>query len=309
VNILEEKRRIIFKGILVGVGTGTLVGLACFFFVSTRAGQGMGSTVFLLIPFAAGFATALVTSPAHAASVAAVISAAVSLVILVVFRLEGILCALLAFPLLLAGLLFGVLFGFLFRKYILDRMHRPSAGAGLMLALIPLTILAGQGAEQNSLQRPRYETISSSITLQAKPEEVWRDILSIDSIHAKRPWMMHVGLPIPVRCAFQRPGGVGAKRTCYFENGYIEETVVAWEPPREMRLLIDRTNMPGRHWLGFESAAYELERVERGTAITRTTTITSHLYPVWYWRYFERLGVATEHEYILSDLAVRISHH
>jgi len=102
-----------------------------------------------------------------------------------------------------------------------------------------------------------------------------------------------------------RGSGVGAKRTCYFDQGYIEETVTEWSPPEVMGLSIDRTNMPGRHWLDFENAKYELRRDNSGTMLTRTTTITSNLYPVWYWRPFERWGVASEHEYIFGDLARR----
>jgi hypothetical protein len=117
---------------------------------------------------------------------------------------------------------------------------------------------------------------------------------------------MYFGLPVSLRCTLERKG-VGAKRTRYFENGFIEETVTEWAPPYSMHLTIDRTNMPGRHWLGFENAAYELRQEGSGTRLTRTTTITSHLYPVWYWRYFERLGVSSEHEYLLRDLSNRLN--
>jgi hypothetical protein len=46
-----------------------------------------------------------------------------------------------------------------------------------------------------------------------------------------------VGLPIPVRCAL-KGSGVGAKQTCYFENGYIEETIIEWSPPNATLLSI-----------------------------------------------------------------------
>jgi hypothetical protein len=100
--------------------------------------------------------------------------------------------------------------------------------------------------------------------------------------------------------------GEGAKRTCYFEQGYIQETVIGWSPPNVMLLSIDRTNMAGRHWLGFEYAKYELRWDGSQTVLTRTTAIISNLYPAWYWRTFERWGVRSEHEYIFSDLARRL---
>jgi hypothetical protein len=90
--------------------------------------------------------------------------------------------------------------------------------------------------------------------------------------------------------------------------GYIEETVTAWNPPYNLGLSIDRTHMPGRHWLGFESAEYKLESMGPVTRLTRTTTVISHLEPVWYWRHFERLGVESEHKYILRDVASRSAH-
>jgi hypothetical protein len=157
-----------------------------------------------------------------------------------------------------------------------------------------------------ALDTVRREVVSNSIFLKAAPQEVWANIESIDSIDATKPLLMHFGLPVPQRCTLERKG-VGAKRICYFENGFIEETITAWAPPYSMQLIIDRTNMPGRHWLGFEKAAYDLRQEGNGTRITRTTTITSHLYPVWYWRYFERLGVSSEHDYLLRDLANRLN--
>jgi hypothetical protein len=146
-----------------------------------------------------------------------------------------------------------------------------------------------------ALDRVRRETVSTSVFLKAAPQEVWANIQSIDSIVATKPLLMHFGLPVPLRCTLERKG-VGAKRTCYFENGFIEETITERAAPYSMQLTIDRTNMPGRHWLGFEKAAYELRQEGSGTRLTRTTTITSHLYPAWYWSYFEHLGVSSEHD-------------
>jgi hypothetical protein len=170
---------------------------------------------------------------------------------------------------------------------------------------VPAVILAGHQFELPALRTVRRETISNSILVSASPEEVWTNIQSIDSLAVPKPWLMHFGLPTPLRCTLERQG-VGAKRTCYFDQGFIEETITGWSPPYLLQLKIDRSNMPGRHWLGFENAAYTLRREGSYTRLTRTTTITSHLYPEWYWRSLERLGVASEHEYILRDVAYRL---
>jgi hypothetical protein len=229
-----------------------------------------------------------------------------SLLFLVAGKLEGVLCAILAFPLLALGLGLGVLLGHLFRRHVIERLRHQITSMVTIFVLTPMIVLAGHQLERPSLETVRRETISNSVVLTAQPQEVWIGIQSIDSINVGKPLLMYFGLPVPLRCTLEKQT-VGAKRTCYFENGFIEETITEWSPPYSMQLTIDRTNMPGRHWLGFERAAYELHQEGSGTRLTRTTTITSHLYPVWYWRYFERLGVSSEHDYLLRDLSNRLN--
>jgi hypothetical protein len=141
----------------------------------------------------------------------------------------------------------------------------------------------------------------------ASPEQVWSNILSVDKVQASKPCLMYIGLPIPRRCQLVGEG-LGAKRTCYFNSGYIEETITGWNPPYYMGLAIDRTHMPGRHWLGFERAEYRLSAQGNSTTLSRITIISSHLLPRWYWRSFERLGVESEHRYILEDVALKAAH-
>lgn len=157
------------------------------------------------------------------------------------------------------------------------------------------------------LEHPRTEAIQTAIEINNSLEHVWLDILSLDSVDAVKPMLMYVGLPVPQRCTMQGRG-IGAKRTCYFNVGYIEETVTVWNPPYHVGFSIDRTHMPGRHWLGFESAEYFLESKGMITVLTRTTTVTSNLAPAWYWQRFERLGVESEYRYILQAIANRAEH-
>jgi len=286
--------------------TGICVGLGGFFLAETPKASGMGPVMFLLVPVCSGFAIAMVTRPPNTDWAAMLLAAFITLSFLVAFKFEGLLCAVLAFPVLAVGLIIGAGLGHLFRRHVVERLRHQITGVTVIFALTPAIILASHRAEMPALNRARQETVSNTIFLKAAPQEVWADIQSIDSINATKPLLMHFGLPVPVRCSLERKG-VGAKRTCYFENGFIEETITEWAPPYSMQLTIDRTNMPGRHWLGFENAAYELRQEGSGTRLTRTTTITSHLYPVWYWRYFERLGVSSEHEYLLRDLSKRLN--
>jgi hypothetical protein len=293
------------KGVLVGGLTGAAVGLAGFFVAEIPATHAMGPVMFLLVPFAAGFAITLVSRNLQTVSAAAILAAIGSLALLIAMRMETPVCALLAFPLLFVGITIGVVLGFVFHA-----LRAKLGGKGgttfswMVLLSMPLLILTGHRVEISKLTHPRREVVTSTIRLTTDPSYVWNDLRSFDSLQGKKPLLMYIGLPIPMRCEMQG-GGVGAKRTCYFDHGSIEETVIDWQPPNLMRLSIDRTNMSGRDWLGFEYATYTLQPDGNDTILTRSTTIISNLYPAWYWRPFERWGVNSEHNYIFSDLARR----
>lgn len=293
----------LLKPTLIGAATGTAFGLAAFLFLTTSH-DGMGGVLFLLVPIAAGFAIGLVARGANSAGAAAILAVLSSLLVLVGTGKEGALCVVLVIPILLLGLFIGVLIGVAARAVVCDLREERVTTMGVLLLVLPAVILAADRVEAPHLIKPRVEVIRDSVTVSAPPDQVWKDIVSIDSVRASKPFLMYVGLPIPERCSLQGEG-VGAKRTCYFNSGYIEETITGWNPPYYMGLTIDRTHMPGRHWLGFENAEYRLQANGKSTVLTRTTTISSHLLPRWYWRPLERLGVESEHLYILQDVKMR----
>ena len=294
------------KGVVIGSAVGIAFGLGGFLFAEIPQTHAMGPVMFLLVPFAAGFAIATVTKGAQRISAAALLATLGSLVVLIATGAETPLCAVLAFPLLFLGLMVGVALAYLLRD-VAKFGGGANATKSIVFLSVPLLVFAGHRIELSTLIHPRPETVTSSTWFQAEPDQIWIDLQSFDSLTAQKPLLMYIGLPIPVRCTMQG-SGQGAKRTCYFDHGYIEETVTEWQPASRMRLSIDRTNMPGRHWLGFEEAEYVLRQDNGGTILTRSTTIISNLSPAFYWRPFERWGVASEHEYIFRDLARRLNH-
>jgi MFS family permease len=268
----------------------------------------MGVSLFLLVPFVAGFSIALIArKPKSSVVAASLLSVIASLVLLIALGREGVLCAILAFPIIVVGLVVGTIIGFLVRKLFIKRDWSQPTTMGIVLLIAPTVILAGERIERPMLLRPRTEVVQTTVEVNDPPEKVWARILAIDTVQANKPILMYIGLPIPQRCTMQGRG-LGAKRTCYFNVGYIEETVTAWNPPYYLGLSVDRTHMPGRHWLGFESAEYRLQPNGPNTRLTRTTTVSSDLHPSWYCRRFERLGVESEHNYILHDIMLRSAH-
>ena len=294
-------------GVLAGGVTGVIFGLAGFFLSQNHRTNAMGPVLFLLVPFVVGFAIAMVARDMRSAIAAAILATIGALGLLIAFGREGLLCAVMAIPLLFIGLAVGVAFGFLFNK--LAAAFRGGSNnttlTSIILLSMPLLILAGHRVELSKLTQPRREVVNSTTRFAVDPGRVWAELQSFDSLSAKKPLLMYVGLPIPMKCLMEG-SGVGANRTCYFDHGFIQETVTEWSPPNFMRLSIDRTNMPGRHWLGFEEASYEVRWDGSATVLTRNTIVISNLYPVWYWRPLERWGVSSEHQYIFADIARRL---
>lgn len=291
-------------GALVGLGAGVVYGLGGFFFLRLSSGPRLGEGLFLMLPLLVGATIAMVTPRGF--SSAAMLSAAVSLLIclatLVSIHAEGILCAVLAFPLIFVPLALGVALGTVLRRLV--RPFESTTTNCIVLLAAPLLLFGGHQLELRHFTHARTQSVTTTMHLAAKPEAVWANIQSLDTLAGRKPLLMHIGLPVPQRCVLQGTS-VGSKRICYFDQGSIEESVLEWDPPRKMRLAIDRTNMPGRHWLEFDGAEYDLTADAAGTTITRVTTIRSNLRPAWYWGRFERWGVESEHEYLFADLAER----
>jgi len=292
------------KATIAGAGAGAAIGLPAFFFLTSHQYPSMRAGKFLLVPALAGFTVAMVARGTNIMVASCLLSVAGPLVLLIALGKEGVLCAVLALPIIAAALAGGVGLGIVVRSVLADRAKNRNATTGMLVLLAPTLILVGERIETPMLRQPRIEIVQTAVEVSNPPERVWGNIVSIDSIQASKPLLMYVGLPTPQRCTLQGRG-VGAKRTCYFNVGYIEETVTEWNPPYFMGLSIDRTHMPGAYWLKFEAAEYRLEPHGTGTVVTRRTTVSSYLHPSWYWRRFERLGVESEHGYILRDLALR----
>ena len=291
-------------GLVVGIGTAFAFGMGGFVLIYDKTNS-MGSVLFLLLPFATGFATALVARHRNLVIASLIIVFILCSAILLLTKMEGWVCVLMSAPLIAIGMTIGALLGVLFRIKVIDKSSRPRALSVLMLFILPLFLMGANSMEEPSRRTPRAETFSSVLVVDAPPQRVWNSIKVMDRVNAHRGFLMRIGLPVPVSCSIDKEG-LGGKRTCYFESGYIEERITEWDPPRSMKLEITAWDVPGRPWLAFQDASYEIHEENGHTIMTRTTTIASRLLPAWYWRRFERIGVETEHEYLFEAVRNRV---
>ena len=293
-------RKNLLWGLLVGVGTAVLFGLGGFVLIREDNGR-MGGVLFLLLPTITGFATALVAKRRNIVFASLVIGVIFCSAVLLTSGAEGWVCMLMSSPLIAVGVTLGALLGWQVRKLVIDRSKHTGALTLLALLVLPMFLMGANSAERDSRKTFRTETITDTLTVDSSPEIVWKQLENMDNITATKTFLMKIGLPVPVSCKMEGEG-VGAKRTCYFEKGFIEERVTEWKFPESMKFDIVASDIPGRPWLSFKDAGYEFRRENDRTVITRQTTIVSRLSPAWYWRRLEAYGVHTEHNYLFQGL-------
>jgi hypothetical protein len=293
------------RSLLLGMVTAVGFGLGGFFLLRDDMGY-MGGVLFLALPSAAGFATALVGTRRDVVVASLILGAMLCTCVLLVAGLEGLVCVIMSAPLILGGMTAGAVLGWHVRKRIQGRSNHPRAFSGLLLLMLPVLLAAAGAAERRTRETLRAETITDTLVVSQSPEAVWDQLRSMSDVTASKGFLMKIGLPVPVSCTTdgERAGGT---RTCYFESGHVVERITEWEFPTSMRFEIVECDVPGRPWLTFQDAGYEIERVNDQTVITRYTTIVSRLAPAWYWRPLEAIGVHTVHEYLFEAVAKKLT--
>lgn len=287
----------------MGVVTTLAVGLGGFNLINDTSGA-MGLVLFFLLPFITGLATAIVTKGKEVIFASLAVGAIGCTITLFITGFEGLVCILMSTPLIAFSLGIGALVGTLVRQGLLA-MGAKHLVLLLTIGVLPFFLVAANKIEEPSRRVPRAETITNTLVTDAPRELVWNQLKTFDRIEGTKGLLMRIGLPVPVSCTMSGEG-VGATRTCYFEQGHIAERVTEWNPPNSMKLEITEFDVPGRPWLSFQAASYELTTENGRTVVTRKTTIVSRLSPAWYWKPLEKIGVETEHEYLFEEIRKKI---
>lgn len=268
-----------------------------------------GATVFVVVPLLAGFIAGLRTPTLKAALFAIAFGFGLGLVTLLYSGLEGLVCVLMALP-LIAGLAFlGAWSGRLLGPLVKRKLSSGHGGKGSALALLLGLLLVGCSAilEGSYEGDPPMHTVVSTRTFPVSEGEAWAALLSFQQITGEKPWLLKMGLPVPQYCTIEG-SGVGAMRRCHFDQGVIEERISVWRPPRRLVMEITNVTLPGRDWLKFIDASYELTGTRVGeTTVVRTTRIASVLRPRLYWQPLEELATQAEHEYLFNAVASKLT--
>ena len=178
--------------------------------------------------------------------------------------------------------------------------------ARIVLATAILTIPAASGWERATASR-RHEETATSVVVPVAPSAAWDALKSFDRLDARRPWPMAIGgLPEPLRCSVEAEA-VGARRTCYFRTGHIEERIVVWDPPRRMELTITSVDLPELPRIELTGAVYDITVEKAGRWSRAPPRCRRPSSQPGIRRTIERAGLSIEHAYLLSAIANRLT--
>lgn len=260
---------------------------------------GYGFSFFVFLPFALGYI--LGKSTIKKISLwGLIISLAIFFILLLGGGLEGMVCILMSMPLIIGAIALGVLL-----NHLIKRQEKKDKKENLIKSsVLPFCIFLIFGFAENELTKNEQFVveIKSEIILPYSPIEVYETIKSVDTLDAEKPFLMKLDLPIPQKCILEEEK-IGGIRTCYFEGGQIVEKITELEKGKVLKMDVIDYQLTGRKWLGFKEAIYLFDELENGqTKMTRITTYSSELYPRFYWRPLEKIGIEQEHEYVFSNL-------
>ncbi|HEY5912449.1 MAG TPA: TIGR01777 family oxidoreductase [Verrucomicrobiae bacterium] len=297
---MNTQRQNLFKGVALGTVVGVLLQLGGYLLVRGARSE-FGWVMFVLVPFVSGFAVSAVVRRPKRIAACCMTGGIITFSVMLFMGWEGIICCAMSSPLVAAGVAIGAFIGYKVRGRFIDKLDNPGKATLVLLLFCPLFIAAADRVERPWRAVQRREVFTTETTVAASPERAWELVAEMDKLDGPRPFLLRCGLPTPTRCELTY-AGVGGQRVCYFNSGVIAQEVTAWERPAFMGLRITESTLPGRHWLTFVDASYELSTAGTQTRVVRHTTIGTRLYPRWYWRPLERWGVTSEHNFVFANL-------
>jgi len=260
---------------------------------------GYGWVFFVLLPIVLGISIGVLPSKPMA-YLGLIIAVIFLLIGLVSMGLEGLVCVIMILPIVLPLIFIpGIII------HLIGRYRAIKKFDNLPVLILPLFVfLIGIPIEKQLTQEKKtLIEVKSEVTFNYSNIEVYDAIKSVDTLVAKKPFLMKLDLPVPQKCILEKEE-VGGLRTCYFSGGRIIERITALEKGKLLKMQVIKYELTGRKWLGFKEAVYLFDSLSPNCCkMTRITTYTSELKPRFYWKSLEQTGIRQEHQYVFTNLA------
>jgi hypothetical protein len=218
-----------------------------------------------------------------------------------------------AAPLGIIMAIFGGMMG-----YIIQRRPGPqSPGYGLhAFSVILLALPALMFAERAVQTEPALRAVSTSVEIDAAPEEVWQRLIAFGELPAPQEWLFKTGIAYPIRAEITGTG-VGAVRNCVFSTGAFVEPIEVWDEPRLLKFgvtaqppvmeeLSPYAHLSPPHldnYLQSRKGQFLLTRLANGrTQLEGTTWYQNRFWPGAYWNLWSDHIIHRIHQRVLEHI-------
>ena len=275
-----------------------------------------GWTIFVGLPFAMGFLSALMHSFRAEQSLKQCLLVANLTVVLVgaaflLFALEGAICLLMAAPIAFAIASFGGALGYAVQRSFWWKAESPRLMCSV-LVLVPLAM----GLEHALPPALPLLAVRTAVVVNAPPEDVWRNVVAFSELPPPTELMFKLGVAYPMRAEIAGRG-VGSVRHCVFSTGPFVEPIEVWDQPCLLKFSVTDNPEPMQEWTPYrgihpthldgylESRAgqFRLVPLEGGrTLLEGTTWYHHHLWPAAYWQIWSDHIIHTIHLRVLRHV-------
>ncbi|MCK5943606.1 MAG: DUF805 domain-containing protein [Planctomycetes bacterium] len=271
-----------------------------------------GGALFLGTPFAQGMFVGLLAGPRgiRFATGQLLLSGAICAGGLLLLGIEGLLCIAMAAPLWFVLAWLGTALG--------TAVTRGGGNAVRRAAPALLVAPLGEWAEPTLAPPPSVFEVTTVITVDAPPAEVWRHLVAFSELPPPTEAVFRLGIAYPVHATIEGTG-VGAIRRCSFSTGDFVEPIEIWDEPRLLRFSVLASPQPMVEWNPFHDhvdahhlhgffqarrGQFELvPRADGGTELRGTTWYSHGLWPEGYWAWWSEHLVHTIHHRVLRHIA------
>jgi hypothetical protein len=262
-----------------------------------------GLTLFCIMPIIIGYTIGQYPNLKISLFFGAVLGVICFFYLLYIGGLESMFCIITLSPLLIFLLFLGMCLGYVIKK---NRTKNKKGTDRLGVYVFPMLVLFLSSAiEKFFTEKYTDVTIETKIMLPYPKEIAFDFIKSFDTLDSPKPFLFKIGIQTPLKCVLEKDS-IGAKRTCFFKEGTIDEIITHYKRGEILQMAITKYNMPGRKWLHFKDAIYLFKQIGDSTELTRITTYQTELKPRFYWAFWEEKAIRAEHEYVLMDLRRRL---
>ncbi|MES2454925.1 MAG: SRPBCC family protein [Bacteroidota bacterium] len=288
--------------------TGALSLIVIYYF------RAYGIALFFLIPLLIGFgATTLFYYKRNVqkSHQAAFLSLLALYICFLFSSVEGLICISMSLPFALLLTWVGSEISYLIRK----KVDKPQILLLILIASIPTTAFVEKDTT------PELTSVTTSIEIEASPEEVWHNVVEFPELKAPTEFIFQTGIAYPINAVIKGKG-VGAVRHCNFTTGSFVEPITVWDQPRLLSFDVLEQPAPMKEisfwdvdaphlhdYFVSKRGQFKLIKLANGhTKLEGTTWYYHNIKPAFYWRIWSNYIIHKIHRRVLEHIKANSEH-